>query len=85
MDTYKDSFDDPSETLALSKIGMQLFRGHKWVLATMLVIFLVLLAAIFSLFSLLKSSHSAAHKTPVEQVPGDVISSDHKALDNLGN
>lgn len=42
VDTYKESFDDPTETLPLSKIFGLLFAGHKWAFGAVAVIFLIL-------------------------------------------
>ena len=76
VDTYKDSFDDPSETLGLSNIFGQLFKGHKWMLASLIAILLILVAAVFFLATQSKSHASRTEKLPANQVVQGVVSLD---------
>ncbi len=83
VDTYKDSFDDPSETLALTNIFRQLFKGHKWVLATMIAILLIFITLVVLLVSRMRSPASAMQKAPAAEVHKDVVASDHQELERL--
>jgi hypothetical protein len=80
VDTYKDSFDDPSETLGLSSIFMQLFKGHKWVLAVLAAIILVLIAMVMMLMSKPNSPAPARLEAPAAVSDKSISDSDHEAL-----
>ena len=84
IDTYKDSFDDPSETLALSNILVQLFKGHKWVLAIIVTFVAILIAAVMLMWSRLNAPPpTAGHQSPATALQKTVYDSDHEALDRL--
>jgi hypothetical protein len=83
IDTFKDSADDPSETLSLRTILLHLAKGYKWVIAVPAALLVLVILLTWLLIAKI-GAHPQPAATPAApvQVQPDV-SSDRKLLESL--